>query len=230
MENVDVAQRLHGVARVADAFEAVPGNQRVLMAVLEACREPRLAEELDAIMGPILSHNRSVHSAVELRRVLEDHGAIRYVKSDEEQLAEARALDAAENGEVEVPEIDEEGFYVVSTPAPGTWQITEAGREYLDADPVGGYARDLLERREPQYAPVYRELLELLAEGPATKAEVDKVAESSPLTQEPRMYGGHFVGEMEKAGLAAWDGAWTITEPGRELLAGLQAGASSEEE
>lgn len=226
----DAAERLHAVAHVADAFDALPGNQRVLMAVLQACKEPCTAQDLDALMEPIMVFNRSVHTTVELRRALEDHGAIRYVQSDEEQLAEAQARDAADNGEVEVPEIDEEGYYVVSTPAPGTWQLTDAGRAYLEGDPLGAYARDLLEEREPQYAPVYRELLGLLAEGPATKAEVDKVAESSPLTQEPRMYGGHFVGEMEKAGLAVWDGAWTITEPGRELLAWLQAGASSGEE
>ncbi len=224
------AERLHAVARVADAFDALPGNQRVLMAVLQACKEPCTAQDLDALMEPIMASNRSVHTAVELRRALEDHGAIRYVQSDEEQLAEAQAQDAADNGEAEVPEIDEEGYYVVSTPAPGTWQLTEAGREYLEGDPLGAYARDLLEGREPQYAPVYRELLELLAEGPATKPEVDKVAESNPLTQEPRMYGGHFVGELEKAGLAAWDGAWVITQLGRETLAGLQAGMSSERE
>lgn len=223
MDNVDVSERLHSVARVADAFEAVPGNQRVLMAVLQACREPQTSEELDAIMAPILENNRSVHSAVELRKVLEDHGAIRYVKSDEEELAEAKMRDAEENGEVEIPEIDDEGFYVVSTPAPGAWQLTEAGQAYLDGDPVGAYARDLLETREPHYAPVYRELLELLSEGPATKQEVDKVAESSPLTAEPRMYGGHFVGELEKAGAAEWDGAWAITEYGRTLLAELAA-------
>ena len=208
MENVDVPERLHSVARVADAFGAVPGNQRVLMAVLQACREPQLSEDLDAVMTPILENNRSVHSAVELRKVLEDHGAIRYVKSDEEELAEAKRHDAEDNGEVEVPEIDDEGFYVVSTPAPGTWQLTEAGQAYLDGDPVGAYAR---------------ELLELLSEGPATKQEVDKVAESNPLTAEPRMYGGHFVGELEKAGAAEWDGAWAITEYGRTLLAELAA-------
>ena len=50
MDNVDVSERLHSVARVADAFGSVPGNQRVLMAVLQACREPQSSEELDAIM------------------------------------------------------------------------------------------------------------------------------------------------------------------------------------
>ena len=223
MENVDVSERLHNVARVAETFDAMPGNQRVLMAVLQACREPRSCEELDAVMAPILENNRSVYSAVELRTALEDHGGIRYVKSDEEELAEAKMRDAEENGEVEVPEIDDEGFYVVSTPAPGTWQLTEAGLAYLDANPVDAYARDLLEKREPHYTPVYRALLELLSEGPATKQEVDKVAESNPLTAEPRMYGGHFVGELEKAGAAEWDGAWTITEYGSALLAELAA-------
>lgn len=223
MKNVDVSERLHNVARVAETFDAMPGNQRVLMAVLQACREPRSCEELDAVMAPILENNRSVHSAVELRKALEDHGGICYVKSDEEELAEAKMRDAEENGEVEVPEIDDEGFYVVSTPAPGTWQLTEAGLAYLDANPVDAYARDLLEKREPHYTPVYRELLELLSEGPATKQEVDKVAESNPLTAEPRMYGGHFVGELEKAGAAEWDGAWTITEYGSALLAELAA-------
>lgn len=203
------------LCRVARAFDAAPGTQRVLMAALEACREgPRTAEELDEVMGAVLSSNRSVFGPVELRAILERYGALDYRKSEAELAAEE---DAGRQ-----PAVDDAGNLVVDVPESGRWALTDAGRAYLEGDPQGSYALGLLER-EGYYLPVYRELLAFVGEEPRTKPQIDARIDGHPLLQEPRMFSGHFVGELEKAGALEWNDAWVLTQVGQALLDDLSA-------
>lgn len=201
--------------RVEAVFGAAPGTQRVLLAAMEACRaKPCTAAELDGAMGTVLSANRSVFGPVELRAILERYGALAYEKSEAELAAEA----AGEQG----PAVDAEGNLVVAVPEPGCWVLTDAGRVYLDADPQGTYALALLER-EGYYQEVYRELLAFVGEEPRTKPQIDACIDGHPLLQEPRMFSGHFVGELEKAGALEWNDAWVLTGVGQALLNDLSA-------
>lgn len=202
---------LQGAVQVEAVFAAAPGNRRVLMATMEACRKPRLATELDKAMGEILATNRSVFGPVELRSLLERYGALAYEKSPEE----LAAGDARERGE-DIAAADADGNLTVHVPAPGHWVLTDAGRAYIDGDPQGSYALDLLER-EGYYAPVYLRLLEFVAESPRTKPQIDHEIDGDDLLREPRMFAGHFVGELEKAGALEWNDAWAITELGEAL-------------
>lgn len=206
--------------RVEGAFGAAPGTQRVLLAAMEACRErPRTAAELDEVMEAVLSANRSVFGPVELRAILERYGALVYEKSEGELAAEAEAG--------RDPAVDVEGNLVVTVPDPGCWVLTKAGRAYLEADPQGSYALDLLQR-EGYYQAVYRELLAFVGEEPRTKPQIDGRIDGHPLLQEPRMFSGHFVGELEKAGALEWNDAWTLTDIGRALLNDLNAAAKED--
>ncbi|WP_270298492.1 hypothetical protein [Eggerthella sinensis] len=126
-------------ARVEDVFKAAPGNQKVLITAMEACREPRTPRELDAIMDEVLRCNRSVYRPVELRALLERFGALVYEPSDEERAARA-ALDAGEECE---PVVDEDGNLVIGARVEGVWTLSEAGAAYLDGDPVGSFAQGL---------------------------------------------------------------------------------------
>ncbi len=200
--------------RVGEAFGAAPGTQRVLLAALEACEEgPRTAAELDEVMGAVLSTNRSVFGPVELRAILERHGALAYEKSEAELVAEAADQE---------PAVDAEGNLVVALPEPGRWVLTDAGRTYLEGDPQGSYALDLLQR-EGYYLPVYEELLAFVGEEPRTKPQIDARIDGHPLLQEPRMFSGHLVGELEKAGALEWNDAWVLTDVGQALLNDLSA-------
>ena len=235
MESTMHHERAKALDEVAAAFAAAPGTQRVLLATLEACREPRTATELDEIMGAVLSTNRSVFGPVELRALLERHGALAYQKSAEElavEEAERQRATALERGEeVPDPAVDEDGNLVVAHPAPGHWVLTEAGRAYVDSDPVATYALELLQR-EGYYLPVYQELLAFVAEEPRTKPQIDQVIDGHPLLQEPRMFAGHFVGELEKAGALEWNDVWTLTAVGQALLDdlnGMNARGATEE-
>lgn len=220
MSTTPLGEKSSQELRVADVFAAAPGSQRVLLAAMEACREPRTPDELDELMGALLSKNRSVSGPVELRALLEKYGALAYQKSDEELAAEQ----AREHGEEADLAIDADGNLVVAAPAPGRWVLTEEGRAFVDSDPQGSYALELLER-EGHYAPVYLRLLEFVADEPRTKPQIDHVIDADPLLQEPRMFAGHFVGELEKAGALEWDDAWRITEVGEALLRDLRTSA-----
>lgn len=203
--------------RVEDLFRALPGNQKVLMAAMEACRTPRTPSELDGVMGDVLRCNRSVYRPVELRALLECYGALAYEPSEEE-LAATAALEAGEDAEAPV---DEEGNLVVAAPAEGTWALTEAGEAFLSADPLARKTEALL-AKDAVYLPVYRALLELVVEEPQAKHAIDKVIDPHPLVQNPRLFSGYFLGELERIDAMEWADAWCITPRGCELLAALR--------
>lgn len=210
--------------RVEDVFSALPGNQKVLMTAMGACRTPRTPSELDGIMGDVLRCNRSVYRPVELRALLERYGALAYEPSEEE-LAAAAALEAGED--VEAP-VDEEDNLVVAVPAEGTWALTEAGEAFLSADPLARKTEALL-AKDAVYLPVYRALLELVAEEPQAKRAIDEAIDPHPLVRNPRLFSGYFLGELERIDAMEWADAWHITPRGCELLAALREVERAEE-
>lgn len=217
-----VADELAARARIEEMFSIAPGNQKVFMDTMEACREPQTPRELDELMGAVLSTNRSVFAPPELRAIMERHGVLSYEPSEEEKAAIERAEQAAAAGEEEPVEIDEEGFLVIRVPEQGTWSLTDAAIDYLGADPLGTYVEELFVQDE-RYRGVYRRLLEMLAEGPCDRETINRAIDPLPELQIPRVYAGYFTGEMEKAGAITWTGAWEITDWGRQVLDRLVA-------
>ena len=208
---------------VEEVFKAAPGCQKVLMAALEACRTPRTPSELDSSMDEVLRCNRSVYRPAELRALLERYGALAYEPSEEEQAAQA-ALETG--GEPELV-VDEDGNFVTTAPTEGVWAITEAGAAYLDSDPIGAKAQALL-AKDAVYLPVYRALLEFAAECPRDKSAIDAVIDPHPLVQNPRLFAGYFLGELERIDAMEWADAWHVTERGLDLLEALRDGEDDE--
>lgn len=100
---------------------------------------------------------------------------------------------------------------------PSYWAATPAGLELVaEHDPRAHVAQMLAD--EAFYLPVYRELLEKLADGPLTKKEIDVIVRANPITESPRRLGGYFVDRLERIEAIEWTGAWAITDIGRELL------------
>lgn len=218
-----IAEALHSRARLEELFTSVPGNQKVFLDTMELCREPQAPEQLDAFMGEILSSNFSVYSPVELRASMQLHGALEYVPSEEEQAARQELGVGGEIDENEPVEVDEDGFLVIRVPRPGTWALTPLAREFLDEDPLARYAEDLLEVREPHYKHAYSLMLERLNEGNASRQDLANLVEHLPECREPRMFIGHFLGELEHADAITWTkDDWQITERGSALLERLQ--------
>ncbi|MFR7737074.1 MAG: hypothetical protein ACLU0V_05585, partial [Eggerthella lenta] len=141
----------------------------------------------------------------------------------EEQAAQA----ALETGEEPELAVDEDGNFVTTAPAEGVWAITEAGVAYLDSDPIGAKAQALL-AKDAVYLPVYRALLEFAAECPRDKSAIDAVIDPHPLVQNPRLFAGYFLGELERIDAMEWADAWHVTERGLDLLEALRDGEDDE--
>lgn len=223
---------------VADVFKAAPGCQKLLMSTMEACREMLTPSELDSFMKEMLSQNRTVLRPVELRKLLERYGAIEYIPSEEEkavreeeEFREAqKAAGAAQEELNEQYEVDEEGYLVIKTPEEGKWALTAAGAAYLDADPIG-VATSQLFTKDSVYVPVYIVLLELLEGSAATKREIDDAVDNHPLVQNPRLYSGYFLSNLENIDAAEWkNDKWHVTEHGLDVLDELRAYEKLEED
>ena len=192
------------------------------MAALEACRTPRTPSELDSIMDEVLRCNRSVYRPAELRALLERYGALAYEPSEEEQAAQA-ALETG--GEPELV-VDEDGNFVTTAPTEGVWAITEAGAAYLDSDPIARRRR----RCWPRTRSTCRCIAPCWSSPPnATRqSAIDAVIDPHPLVQNPRLFAGYFLGELERIDAMEWADAWHVTERGLDLLEALRDGEDDE--
>ena len=95
------------------------------------------------------------------------------------------------------------------------------------SDPIGAKAQALL-AKDAVYLPVYRALLEFAAECPRDKSAIDAVIDPHPLVQNPRLFAGYFLGELERIDAMEWADAWHVTERGLDLLEALRDGEDDE--
>jgi hypothetical protein len=70
--------------RIAHLFEEAPGQKRLLLRLIDHCREAKTGEEMDAYTLELQENCFSVYSPVILRELLEEAGAIEYVVTGEQ--------------------------------------------------------------------------------------------------------------------------------------------------
>ncbi len=224
--------------RLAKLVETMPGQAKMLTRILNFCNGPRSTEDVLANVARWQKLNFSVYEPAVLCGLLEKAGGLEHVNEDgtpyvqegpdgavqEDQADSAAKLDSVDAGDpapVAVDEAEEEDFDTTcAEPAacrPSFWVTTQAGLELVkEHDPRSHVAQMLND--EAYYLPVYRELLERLADGPMTKKDIDVVVRANPITESPRRLGGYFVDRLERIEAIEWTGAWSITDIGRELL------------
>lgn len=232
-------QPANDAQRLAELFESMPTRRKVLLGVLDLCREPQPAEGLGERVDELQARNQSVFSGATLLTLLQQAGGLRRINEDgssyeaagERGEEEGSCCEDVQDGEAAVPacgeeqgqdgpagsEEDEVQFLRVETPAPTFWVTTEAGLAALQADDPRGRMARLFEE-DAEFLPVYRELLEALADGPMTKPQIDVIVKASPLCAGGRRLGGYFVDRLEKADAIEWVGSWNLTPLGREAL------------
>lgn len=144
--------------------------------------------------------------------------------TDEKQADQAEGVLTQEpslEGEAGTDEVSEEDFddscAEPEPQRPSFWVSTQAGLDLVAEHDPRAHVAQMLED-EACYMPVYRELLEKLADGPMTKKEIDVIVRANPASESPRRLGGYFVDRLERIEAIEWTGAWSITEIGRELL------------
>ena len=242
--------------RFRDLLKETPGQRRVMLALVDYCREPKTGAEMDARTEDLLCYGFSVYSPVVFRELLEEAGAIRYVLLDDDgnmvepdEAAVAADGHTVENGDRQAAAAGEAAvasaadelhseeyfdgeetveleFMEIADERPGLWVATPEGLEVVDEQDDAGEIRKLL-AAEPQYLDIYHQILDYCCEeGGRSAKELDRLVNDSPLLEEPRRYSGYFVGRLERKGALEWRGGWCTTQVGRDMIEEALAAAA----
>ena len=180
-----------------------------LLGILDFCREPHGAAEVDACVAKLQAHNASVYDGAALCSMLQQAGGLE---------VETDADEESESGEPQIEVVDGVEYLRPAKPAQKLWRTTEIGLAYLDSfDPKADLARLLAD--DAAYMDIYLRVLDMCADnGGTTTASLSAAIDKDPLVQSPRFFAQHFTERLEKAGAVEWDGAWKITDLGRSYL------------
>lgn len=201
--------------RLAELMEEMGLRRHVLLNILDSCRSPRRAVEVNEEVSQLRATNYSVYSGADLTSLLERAGGLERVQESGEAYSQV---------EIAAEVVEEDGVaYLEPARAPEVyWLTTPAGLAALEKDDSLNQTMAMLEE-EPAYLPVYKRVLKMCCEqedGIAIKAVSDAV-DADPLLQSPRRFAAYFVERLERCGALAWRGAWTPTKAAFEALASL---------
>ncbi len=106
--------------RFRDLLKETPGQRRVMLALVDYCRQPKTGAEMDERTCELLRYGFSVYSPVVFRELLEEAGAIRYVVLDADgNEVVGGASGAAAAGDVPVDSGDRNGVRADDAAAEG---------------------------------------------------------------------------------------------------------------
>ena len=141
--------------RFRDLLKETPAQRRVMLALVDFCRQPKTGEEMDARTEELLRYGFSIYSPVVFRELLEEAGAIRYAVFDDDGSEIAEAHEAATEGEAPV----EGGDRCGSAPGDG---LDGAAADRADAEPCAMSSEEYFDGQET----VELEFLEVADERP----------------------------------------------------------------
>lgn len=201
--------------RIATLMEEMGVERATLLGVLEHCRTPRAAAEVNAFIDGLRMATFSVYSPANITDLLERAGAL------ERTDAEGAPYDAcaARPKTVRVDGAD----YLEPTCAPAVYWLTTAdGAAALDENDPHGRIVALFEA-EPEYLGIYKHVLAACSrpEG-ASVQELGTYVNAHPRAREPRRAAPYFLDKLEQCGAVAWHGTWATTEPGALALEQLE--------
>jgi hypothetical protein len=130
--------------RIEELLSEMPGQRRVLLKLIDYCREPKTGAEMDKRAEELARYNFTVFSPVVMRELLERAGAIVYIKPETDEGAEGAEpaeAEAVEPGASDAATADVAGNdgTAVSDAADGAAQA-EAAAESAAADAAGDEA------------------------------------------------------------------------------------------
>jgi hypothetical protein len=194
------------VEKIRKLLVQMAPRRKVLIGIIDFCREPQSPSAVDELTDSLQSVNSSVFTPVTLRQLLEEAEALEYLEG------------VAEDASSIADEPDEDGYLVVTKRPEGTWVTTAAGIEVLDSlNPLQDLL-DLLEK-DAVYREIYLRILNYCNEEPRTKKQIDAIVDDDPLVQNPRRYSGYFVDKLDVCDALDWNKAWSTTDIGRSMLA-----------
>lgn len=183
-----------------------PGRRKVLLAIVDMCRDGLPASQVSERVDALQKDNRSVFAPMTLCRMLGRAGAL--------------TLEMPETAE-EVEDVENNVEYLeIKETVDPVWRSTAEGLEAYDGLTQGAAFRDIVLDKDSRYLEVYRAVMEATADGGRSKLQIEQLVDSFPIVQNPRRFGGHFIDMLERTDAIEWkDRAWHITDLGRSMLA-----------
>lgn len=212
--------------RIAATFKGMPGNEKLLLHVIDFCREGRDSAEVHDEIARFVGNGVCTYAPEVVCANLVRAGALAIIADEAEEAAEVETGEAESSDRIVGESEGAEGssategdvYDEVGASPDFAYLATDEGLAVVDAqDPEGDRLR-FLEEGE-RYHPVYRLVLEECGrEGGATKKAIDALVDHHPLCKEPRRYSGFFVKGLEGIDAITFDGVWKTTEVGRDIL------------
>lgn len=221
------------------------GRRPVLLGILEWARNGIGAEELFEKIEEAETFNKSVFAPVSYCRMLERAGAL---------VAEVPEAEGAESAAAPVGETAEDGakeasgaawaagvagaaaadaeeavtYLSIEGDSAPRWRTTEAGLAALARLSDGERFRARVLEEDARYAEVYRAVMEVMSGEGADREALCALAETYPVTRQPRKMGSYFIDVLESVDAACWaDGLWALTPLGERLLPEMQSAAEA---
>lgn len=211
--------------RTRKLLAEVQGLRPIFVGTIDFCREPKRGAEVDALYDELTEYNFCTFSAVRVRAMLEESGALEYVEPEEDSRASDAAAPVEETAGADASASSEEGEYYEITERPeGWWVATEAGIAVVDSfDPLGELMK-LLEA-EPEFESEYRKVLEAICDEPLPLDALDALVRDDEPMKANRRYVSFILKKLEDRDIAEFKGGWTLTKRGVEACktAGLIA-------
>lgn len=209
------------------------GRRPVLLGILAWARDGIDAEELFEKIEEAEAFNKSVFAPVSYCRMLERAGGL--VAEVPEPSAEAREGVTAGEGETAegraaAGTVAEEAVTYLSIEGDSAprWRTTVAGLAALIRLSDGERFRARVLDEDARYAEVYRAVMEAMAGEGAAREALCALAETYPVTRQPRKMGSYFIDVLESVDAACWaDGLWALTPLGERLLPEMQSAAEA---
>lgn len=221
------------------------GRRPVLLGILEWARDGIGAEELFEKIEEAEAFNKSVFAPVSYCRMLERAGGLVAEVPEAEGVESAvvpvdgTAEDGAKEASDAAPVVGVAGAAAADADAAVTylsiggdaaprWRTTEAGLAALARLSDGERFRARVLGEDARYAEVYRAVMEAMTGEGAAREALCALAETYPVTQQPRKMGSYFIDVLESVDAARWaDGLWALTPLGTRLLPEMQAAADA---
>ena len=195
---------------VSSLVDYNPGRRKVLLSIIDMCRDGLASSEIVKRVDAIQKDNLSVFSPMTLCRMLERAGALEF---DMPEVAE----------EVEDIEQNVEYLEITSTPDP-MWYATEEGLAAYDELTQGSEFRRIVFDKDARYLEVYRAVMEATKDMGLSKKQIEEIVDGFDIVQNPRRFGGHFIDMLERADALEWkDRAWHLSDFGRSMLNEMDA-------
>ena len=195
--------------RTAELFDRMKTRRKILLSLLDFCREPALVEDVNARADELQAACVSVFDGPAMCNLLERAGALEKVTETEAQAPEVVVVDGVE----------------CMRPAERVivrYQTTQAGIEQLEADKPMERLNAIFDR-DGIYKPIYLRILKACTEeGGKSAKQLGDLVDSDPLLQEPRYWAAHFFNILGECDALSWKHNWFTTELGYKAIESLE--------